>query len=750
MDLGTMLLRLKPIQRPADPSLNAMPSPSKAKKPARKKAVTKKATRKPKAPANATSLDAIFRPRSIAVVGASRRENQIGHQIVRNLMEGGFTGPVYPVNPSASVVHSTHCFPKVSAIPGPVDMALLVVPAPYILKAAKDCGKKGVKGLVCITAGFSEIGGEGVKRQDDLMKVCKQYGMRLVGPNCMGVLNTETGFSMNASFADTPPIQGKAAFLSQSGALGAAILADARALGLGISMFASVGNRADITPPDLLQYWEHDPHTKLILMYLEAFGEPEKFLETARRVSRKKPVLVVKSGRSSRGAQAAISHTGSLAASEMAVDALLNQCGAMRVDSMSQLFDLASAVQQDVLPTGPRIAIVTNAGGPAILATDACAAFRLEMANLSTKTTKALKKFLPPEASVVNPVDMIASADAEAFDKTLALISKDPNVDMVLAIFVAPIMINAESVARVFAKHGKAMDKPLVTCLPGKSKGDPAIDVLHDANVPNYRFPEDAARVLAGLLEINKLRNRPEDKAPTLHVKMKKAQAVIAAAKKAKRSLLTVKDVHDLLVAYGIPVVPGRLVTSREEALKGARQLGFPLVVKVESQDLSHKSDAGGVLLDIRSREELLEAYDTLEERFADDLKDMKILLQSLRGGGIETFFGVATDPAFGRMIAFGLGGIHVEILKDMVFRLHPLTPTDAREMVNGLRAQQLLEGARGKPPVDKEHLIEILLRLSRLLTDHPEITELDLNPYLAGFKASDSCALDMRAVIGG
>jgi acetyl coenzyme A synthetase (ADP forming)-like protein len=725
-----------------------MPSLSKAKKPARKKPVTKKAPRQPKAPTDASSLDAIFRPRSVAVVGASRRENQIGNQIVRNLVEGGFTGPVYPVNPSATVVHSMHCFPRVSAIPGPVDMAMLVVPAPFILQAAKDCGEKGVKGLVCITAGFSEIGGEGIKRQEELMKVCDKYGMRLVGPNCMGVLNTDACYSMNASFADTPPIQGKAAFLSQSGALGAAILADARSLGLGISMFASVGNRADISPPDLLQYWEHDPNTKLILMYLEAFGEPEKFLETARRVSRKKPVLVVKSGRSDRGAKAAISHTGSLAASEMAVDALLNQCGVLRVDSMSQLFDLASAVQQDVLPTGPRIAIVTNAGGPAILATDACAAFRLEMANLSKKTTKSLKRFLPPEASVVNPVDMIASADAEAFDKTLALVAKDPNVDMVLAIFVAPIMINAESVARVFAKHAKLMDKPLVTCLPGKSKGDPAIEVLHEANVSNYRFPEDAARVLAGLVRVRKLRNRPDDKAPTFRVQKKKATTVLARAKKAKRSLLTAKELHDLLIAYGIPVVPGKVVNTREEALKAARTLGFPLVAKVEAQDVSHKSDAGGVLLDIRSREELLTAYDTLEDRFAGEHKGMQVLLQSLRAGGIETFFGVATDPLFGRMIAFGLGGIHVEILKDVVFRLHPLTPTDAREMVNGLRAQQLLEGARGKPPVDKDHLIEILLRLSRLLTDHPEITELDLNPYLAGFKASDSCALDMRAVI--
>ncbi|MEZ5974458.1 MAG: CoA-binding protein [Planctomycetota bacterium] len=356
----------------------------------------------------ASSLDAIFRPRSVAVVGASRRSHQIGHQIVRNLVEGGFSGPVYPVNPSAPVVRSMHCFDRVSDIPGPVDLALLVVPAPLIVQAAIDCGEKGVRGLVCITAGFSEIGGEGIARQNELIEVCQRYGMRLVGPNCMGVLNTEDPYSMNASFADTEPIPGTAAFLSQSGALGAAILADARSLGLGIRMFASLGNRADITPPDLLEYWEADEGTHQILMYLEAFGEPERFVKVARRVTRKKPVLVVKSGRSSRGAQAAISHTGSLAASEVAVDALLNQCGVVRVDSMSQLFALASAVQQGRYPRGARVAILTNAGGPAILATDACTAFGLEMANLSETTKTKLAEGLPPEASVANPVDMIA------------------------------------------------------------------------------------------------------------------------------------------------------------------------------------------------------------------------------------------------------------------------------------------------------------------------------------------------------
>ena len=343
-------------------------------------------------------LDAIFRPRSIAVIGASRRRYQIGHEIVRNLVEGGFCGPVYPVNPSASVVYSMHCFGRVNEIPGPVDLAVLVVPAPLVLAAARDCARKGVRGLVVITAGFAEVGGEGAQRQDELLALCEKHGMRLVGPNCMGVLNTAPEISMNASFAGATPTLGGAAFLSQSGALGEAILADARSLGLGVSMFASVGNRADVSPPDLLEYWEDDPLTDQILMYLEAFGDPERFMQAARRVSAKKPILVVKSGRTARGAKAAISHTGSLAGSEAAVDSLLNQCGVLRVDSMNELFTLAAAVQAGKWPQGRRVGIVTNAGGPAILATDACVALDLELADLAPATQRKLAKVVPPEA----------------------------------------------------------------------------------------------------------------------------------------------------------------------------------------------------------------------------------------------------------------------------------------------------------------------------------------------------------------
>ena len=692
-----------------------------------------------------TSLDVLFRPRSIAVVGASKRVHQIGHQIVRNLVEGNFTGPVYPVNPKASVVHSAHCFKKVSAIPGKVDLAVIVVPAIHVLQAARDCGKKGVGGIVVITAGFSEIGGAGQALQDELVAICKKSGMRMIGPNCMGILNTAEAFSMNASFADTQPIRGSAAFLSQSGALGAAILSDSRSLGLGLSQFASVGNRADVSPADLLEYWGEDQDTTEILMYLEAFGEPERFMPIARRVSRKKPILVVKSGRTARGAKAAISHTGSLAGSEAAVDSLLYQCGVLRVDSMKELFAMASAVQTGKLPNGRRLAIVTNAGGPGILATDAVISKGLLMADLTSKTTAKLRKLLPPEASVHNPVDLIASADAKRFDEVLKVVRADPGVDMVLAIFVAPIMIDAESVARVFAKHGKASKKPFLTCLPGKDQDDEAIRVLHHAGVPNYRFPEEAAGVLIGLLKLKKLRERPDEKAPKFRVQKKKARDIVEGALAEGRELLNGTELFGLMQAYGIRVVPSSLVATREEALAKAKKLGFPLVAKAEIAELSHKSDSGGVILGIRDREDLLDALDTLEQRFGEAYPKMEFLLQSMRSNGVETFFGAASDPVFGKMLAFGLGGIHVEILKDVVFRVHPLTPADATEMVNGIRSVAMLEGARGKPPVNKAELEDLLLRLSQLLTDVPEIAELDLNPFLAGYDGVGSCVLDMR-----
>ncbi len=692
-----------------------------------------------------TSLDAIFRPTSVAVVGASRRKHQIGHEIVANLINNGFTGPVYPVNPTAEVVHSIPCYPKVTDIPGVVDLAVLVVPAKFVIPAAKDCAKKGVRGIVCISAGFGEIGGEGNVLQAQLLELCQKHGIRLIGPNCMGVLNTADDFSMNATFAYNTPMRGGAAFMSQSGALGEAILADAKDIGVGMSMFASLGNRADVSPADLLEYWEHDDDTRQILMYLESFGDPEHFMKIARRVSRKKPVVVVKSGRTSAGAKAAMSHTGSLAGSEAAADSLLSQCGVLRVDSMKDLFTLATAAQTEKLPKGKRVAIVTNAGGPAILATDACGAMDLDVVQLSDKTEAKIAAAIPAEASAHNPVDLIASADAPRFDAVLKAVLADRSVDMVMAIFVSPVMIDAEAVAKVFARHANRSKKPIVSCLLGKERGFEAVDILSENGVPNYRFPEDAATALAGLAKLADLRNADDGAGPRHRVQRKRARAVIDNAIKEGREILKGFELYELCSAYGIPVVPTWLVDDYQTAVRSAKKVGWPVALKIEAEEVIHKSDLGGVILDIRSEEEFRDAWLELEKRFRKLCPKMQVLVQAMRKKGVETFMGATVDPQYGRMLAFGLGGIHVEVLKDVVFRLHPLSLNDATEMVNGIRAKAMFGGVRGKPPVSKDQLVDMLLRLDRMLSDCPEILELDFNPFLAAYDSNESCVLDVR-----
>lgn len=691
------------------------------------------------------SLDSIFRPRSVAVIGAGRRRNHIGHEIVRNLVDNGFTGPVYPVNPSADVVHSMHCFPKVSAIPGKVDLAVLTVPPQHVIQAAKDCARKGVKGMVVITAGFGEIGGEGLKRQQQLVRICEKAGIRLVGPNCMGILNMEPALSMNASFAQVTPAFGGAAFMSQSGALGEAILGDASDLGLGLSMFASMGNRADVSPTDLLEYWGSDDNVTQILMYLESFGDPEAFMKVARRVTRKKPVMMVKAGRSARGAMAAMSHTGSLAGSEAAVDSLLNQCGILRVESMKDLFCLAKVAQTQKLPEGDRVAVVSNAGGPAILATDACESAALDLVDLTPRTRRALKSFVPPEASIANPVDLIATADGKSYDRALKAIIADERVDMLVTIFVSPVMIDSAAVATQIAKHAAQTDKPVVACMLGKMENEAAWDILREAGVPHYRFPEEAVRALVGLRDIKHLKDRSYDPAPRIRVKAKKGREAIEKALAAGRDRLKGTELYDLFTAYGIPLVQSRIVTNRSDALEAAEVMGYPVVAKVESLEVVHKSDTGGVILDVRTPKELMEAYTELETNFEKKGRRFKVLIQAMRSDGVETFFGAATDPKFGRLLAFGLGGIHVEVFKDVVFRLHPLTRADSEEMVSGIRGRALLEGVRGKAPVDRGQLIDILLRLSQLLDDNPEIEEIDLNPFLATPNPARSCVLDAR-----
>ncbi len=690
-------------------------------------------------------LDAIFRPRSVAVIGASRTDRSIGRELLGNLLSFGFTGPVYPVNPKAGSVASIACHRSIGDVPGPVDLAVVVVPAARVLEVVHACGRKGVRGLVIISAGFREMGGDGAAREEAVLAAARRYGMRVVGPNCMGVLNTAPGVSLNATFAAARPTRGRAAFVSQSGALGEAILSDARAMGLGISCFASIGNRADVSPNDLLEYWGRDPDTDLVLMYLESFGNPGNFVRIAREVARRKPIVAVKGGRSERGSRAATSHTGALAGRDVAVGAALEQCGVLRVSTMKELFTIASALANQPLPKGDRVLIVGNAGGPNILATDACAGAGLSFAELAPRTRKALRRVLPPESSGENPVDLIASADATRYEAALRVLFADPTFDAAIVLFVSPIHIDALAVAQAIVRSvPRAGGRPVLAVSLGKSRDEEAIVHLREGRVPVYRFPEEAAQALAAMVRCARLRARPKGKVRKFAVDGAAVARIVAKARRAGREALGAEDCEAVLAAYGIPHVASRFVTSAEGAIAAAHALGYPVVMKAAAEAIVHKTDVGGVRLDLRNADDVARAFDDLW-RLRARAPGLRVQVQPLQRGGRETILGSFRDPQFGPLVLFGLGGIFAEALADVQVRVAPLTDVDAGELIGGIRGARVLEGSRGSEPVDRAALEEAAQRLSALVTDHPEILELDLNPFLAA-PARDGCrALDVR-----
>ncbi|MGE5176735.1 MAG: acetate--CoA ligase family protein [Hyphomicrobiales bacterium] len=693
------------------------------------------------------SLDPLLRPRSVAVLGASRRLESIGGALLRNVLMQPFQGPVYPVNPKASHVQSVPAYPSIEAIPEPVDLAIVVVPAAHVQEAVEACGKKGVKALVVISAGFKEVGGEGVARENLLRDTVRKYGMRLVGPNCLGIVNTEEAVQLNATFAPVQPPPGRIAFSSQSGALGLAILDYARQLNLGISHFVSVGNKADVSGNDLLEFWEKDPNTDLILFYLESFGNPAKFTQIARRVARTKPIVAVKSGRTPSGSRAASSHTGALAGSDAAVEALFHQSGVIRTDTIEELFDTALLLESQPVPAGPRVAILTNAGGPGIMAADACESKGLELPALDAKTVKGLKAFLPAEASTRNPVDMIASADAASYEKALRLLVQDRNVDSIIVIFVPPLVTGAQEVAKAILKATAGSRKPILSCFLGSHGVPESLQSLNEGHIPSYAFPEAAAHTLARVVRYGRWRATPPGKTPTLGgVHPERARKVIERA--TPGSWLAAPDLHELLGAYGIRTNPVRLAGTRGEAAAMAKAAGFPVVLKLRSPDVVHKSDVGGVRLDVRSEEEAARAFDEIGAALraaAPKARFEGVTVERMLGGGVETILGMTRDPAFGPVVLFGLGGVSVELLRDVSLRIAPLTDRDAEEMLGEIRAAKLLDGYRGSPPVNRPALADLLHRVSRLALDVPEVAELDLNPVLALPGSEPAIALDAR-----
>jgi acetyl coenzyme A synthetase (ADP forming)-like protein len=680
--------------------------------------------------------DCILRPQSIAVIGASRKPNTIGWQILDNLLRFGFNGPLYPVNPKSTVVHSIRAYPSVIAIPDPVDLAIVVVPKHLVQAVAEECGRKGVKGLVVITAGFAEVGGEGIEREAKLLETVRHYGMRMVGPNCMGVLNSSPAVSMNATFAPTMPPYGPVGFISQSGAMGLSILDYAEELGIGIHQFVSVGNKADLSGNDLLLYWADDPEIRVILMYLESFGNPQRFYRIARQLTKKKPIFVVKAGRTAAGARAASSHTAALAGTDLAADALMEQCGVMRAQTVEELFDYAMAFPRLPLPKGNRVAIISNAGGPAIILADACESLGLKVAELAPATQAAIKERVPDEAAVRNPVDLIASATAETYRDVLTLVLQDPNVDAVIVSVVPPPLGGkardvAEAIVRVAASR---QDIPVMAVLMGR-QGIPAgmRELLH-AGMPGYIFPESAARALAAMNRYRQWLERPAGLEQRFPADGGRVEEIIRGAAGEGREKLSETEAFGVLEAYGIASVPWRRALSADEAATAAREIGYPVVLKVISDAIVHKSDVGGVVVGLGSEKQVREGYARMLRRVKEraGVVPEAVLVQQMVPGGRETIVGSTRDPKAGPLIMFGLGGLAVEAFKDVVFRVHPLTDVDARDMVRGIRGYALLEGVRGEPAVSLVALEEILLRVSQLVGEHEAILEMDINPLVA------------------
>ena len=674
-------------------------------------------------------------PRTVAVIGASRRRGTIGGEILHNLIADDYTGAVYAVNPHADAVQSLPAYRSVGDVPAAVDLAVVVVPAEHVVEVARDCAAAGVRGLLVISAGFAETGAAGRRRQAELVGVCRSSGMRMIGPNCMGVLNTAPDVGLNATFAPRQPARGRVGFLSQSGAVGIAIIEAASRLGVGLSSFVSVGNKADLSGNDLLDYWEQDPDTDVALLYLESFGNPRKFARVARRFARSKPIVAVKSGRSAAGARATSSHTGALlSASDVTVDALFHQAGVIRTDTLHELFDVAALLAKQPIPRGDRIAIVTNGGGPGIICADACQGNGVEVPAFADDVRTALRRALPAAASVTNPIDLIASASAADYAVAMRTLIEADACDAIVAIFVPPLVTQARDVARAIAGVAEEARDHTIAAVFMTREGAPPELTGERVDVPAFRFPEDAARALTLAARHGVWRAAPEGRMPVLgDVRPDEAAAIISQALAEGADWLSPARVAALLGCYGLPLITTRIVTDAEGAVAAAAELAGPVAVKAVAGGLVHKTDAGGVRLGLDGPEAVRTAADAVAASVARAGHRLEgFTVQPMAPAGVELIVGVVHDHSFGPVLACGAGGTTAELLQDVAVRITPVSDLDAAEMLRSLKTFPLLEGYRGAARCDTAAIEDVLLRVSMLVEAHPEIAELDCNPLIA------------------
>jgi acetate---CoA ligase (ADP-forming) len=696
-------------------------------------------------------LEGILAPRSVAVVGAAREAGKVGRSVFDNLLAAGFPGPVWPVNPRADEIAGHRSYPDLTSLPEVPDLAVIVVPPAAVIAAVEECGRVGCHSVIVITAGFKEAGPEGARLERELLATARRHDIRLLGPNCLGIIATPA--HLDASFAADLPGPGGVAVMSQSGALGTAILDWAASGALGMSYFVSLGNKADLSETDFLDAWRDDEHATVVVAYLESVSNGPAFVTAAAALTGNKPFVALKAGSTDAGARAVSSHTGSLAGSEAAYDAAFERAGVIRAQSVEELFDLASAFSTQPLPKGAGVAILTNAGGPAIMATDACERAGLSLAPLERETVDALRAALPPAAALYNPVDVLGDADAGRYRTAAGIIAADPNVHALLVILTPQAMTDIVGTADAIAEVAGDGALTTLACFMGEHRVGPGVTRLHASGVPVYPFPERAVGALAGLQHYRGSRGRPLPVAPQLEVDRVTARAIVGTAQADGRTFVTEQDAAAVAAAYGIPVPKGGLARDLAAVRRMGAEIGFPLAMKVASPDILHKSDIGGIRLGIEDEAALVGAYEDLiagVHRRMPDAQLWGVELQEMIGGGVEVIVGVNRDPTFGPLLLFGLGGVFVEALRDVVVRLCPVDHKTARQMIDGIRGSSILRGARGRPPVDIEAVADVLVRVSQLALDLDEVLELDINPLMVRPRGMGAIAADIRIGIGG
>ncbi len=697
------------------------------------------------------SLKGFFDPKSVTVIGVGREPGGVGRAVFDNLLSAGFDGPVYPVNPRADEIAGVRCYHSVAEIPTVPDLAVIALPADLCLDAVTQLGDVGVKAAIVISAGFKETGPAGAAMERALIVAAAERGVRLLGPNCLGLISTRT--KLNASFSSTVPPAGGIAFMSQSGALGTAILDWAAGAGIGLSAFVSLGNKADLDESDLIQAWTEDPDTRVVVAYLESIANGRRFVDVASTLVASKPLIVLKAGSSDAGARAVSSHTGSLAGSQTAYEAAFRKAGIIRADTVQDLFDFAEGFSKQPLPAGPGLAILTNAGGPAIMATDACESLGVGLAGLERETTEALRAALPPAAAVYNPVDVLGDAKADRYETAARILAADPNVRSILVILTPQAPTQAVETADAVAAVAKETGLTVFGCFMGDRAVAAGRSALSAAGVPSYEFPERAVKTLAAMERYRAHLAAPQPQAQPVAADCEAVRGIIDEAHAARRMTITEERAAAVATAYGISVPAGGLARDVKEARLLAAKIGFPVAMKIASPDILHKSDLGGIRLGVTDLDMVTRAYGELVDGARSRMPDALIwgvTVQQMIPAGREVIVGINRDPTFGPLVMFGLGGIYVEVMKDVTFRMCPVSPGEARAMVGEVKAFALLRGARGESPADIDAIVDVIVRVSALASDLDDILELDINPLMVMERGGGALAVDIRIGIGG